>query len=135
MNTNFPEGTEDAPEVPVSAGEAPKQVRGRPFTKENAKRMALSAAAAKKRRKEARMKMLSALTDKLDLGEELYKAMTTHDFDYLQMIVVATRLTGLQHDQSDEGKTQNLNVNAKADVKAKTDNSIRFIIEDAKPEA
>ena len=133
MNTNFPEGTEDAPEVPVSAEQPPKQVRGRPFTKENAKRMAISAAAAKKRRKDTRHRMLMALTSELDLGDELVKAFKAHDTEQIALIEKAIRMIGLHYDQSDEGKTQNLNVDS--NVKAKTDRSIRFIIEDAKPEA
>lgn len=135
MNTNFPEGTEDAPEVPVSAEQPPKQVRGRPFTKENAKRMAISAAAAKKRRKDTRHRMLMALTSELDLGDELVKAFKAHDTEQIALIEKAIRMIGLHYDQSEEGKTQNLNVDSKADIKSKNDTSIRFIIEDAKPEA
>lgn len=125
-------GQEEA-QVPPSAESSQKQVRGRPFTKENAKTMQLSAAAAKKRRKEARMKMLSALTDRLDLGEELYKAMSNRDFDYLQMIVVATRLTGLQHDQSSEAMAQKMEIKSEANVKK--DSTVKLVIEDfTKPE-
>lgn len=138
MSTNFPEGIEEAPEVPetpTSATEPPKQVRGRPFTKENAKKMAISAAAAKKRRKDTRHRMLMALTTELDLGDELVKAFKAHNTEQMALIEKAIRMIGLHYDQSDEGKTQNLNVDSKSDIKAKTDTSIRFIIEDAKPEA
>lgn len=103
----------------TSAVEPPKPVRGRPFTKENAKAMQLSAAAAKKRRKEARMKMLNALTSRMDLGDELYKAMRGKDEAYLGMIEKATRLVGLQWDQSEEGREQRvaLKADTKSDVK------------------
>ena len=52
-----------------------KKLRGKPITKETAKQYQLSAARAKALRKEARMKMLAALTTELDLGEELKKFM------------------------------------------------------------
>lgn len=120
-------------EIPVSAGEPPKQVRGRPFTKENAKRMALSAAAAKKRRKAVRMSMLAALTDRLDLGEELYKALKERDEMYLGMIMTATRLVGLQHDQSPEAQAQRMEI--KSDAHVKKDSTVKLVIEDfTKPE-
>ena len=103
----------------TSAAQPPKPVRGRPFTKENAKAMQLSASAAKKRRKEARMKMLNALTSRMDLGDELYKAMLQKDEAYLGMIEKATRLVGLQWDQSEEGREQRvaLKADTKSDVK------------------
>lgn len=125
-------GQEEA-QVPPSAESSQKQVRGRPFTKENAKTMQLSAAAAKKRRKEARMKMLSALTDRLDLGEELYKALKEKDDMYLGMIMTATRLVGLQHDQSSEAMAQKMEI--KSDAHVKKDSTVKLVIEDfTKPE-
>ena len=125
-------GQEEA-QVPPSAESSQKQVRGRPFTKENAKTMQLSAAAAKKRRKEARMKMLSALTDRLDLGEELYKALKEKDEQYLGMLVVATRLVGLQHEQSSEAIAQKMEI--KSDAHVKKDSTVKLVIEDfTKPE-
>lgn len=129
---NFPDSVETA-ESPVGAENTQKQVRGRPITKETAKAMQMSSTRAKKARKEARLKMLAALTDKLDLGEELYKAMTTRDFDYLNMIERATRLVGLQHDQSPEAIAQRLEV--KADANVKKDSTVKLVIEDfTKPE-
>ena len=109
-------------EIPASAPEIaqkPKKVIGRPFTKENAKQYQLSAAQAKKRRKEARMKMLNALTTRMDLGDELYKALFQKDEVYLGMIEKATRLVGLQWDQSEEGREQRvaLKADTKSDVK------------------
>lgn len=109
-------------EIPASAPETaqkPKKVIGRPITKETAKQYQLSAAQAKKRRKEARQRMLAALTDDLDLREELLKAMKQKDEQYLNMIEKATKLVGLQWEQSDEGREQRLNVKAdtKSDVK------------------
>lgn len=109
---------------------------GRLITKETARQYQISAAKAKRLRKEARMKMLAALTTSLDLGQELLKAMNKRDEAYLGMIEKATRLTGLQWEQSDEGREQRLHVNSKSEVNhsGKVDASLKFIIEDAKPE-
>lgn len=105
---------------PASAQEpAPKKVIGRPITKETAKQYQLSAAAAKKRRKEARQKMLAALTEDLDLRQELLKAIKQKDEQYLNMIEKATKLVGLQWEQSDEGREQRFNVKSDANVNAK----------------
>lgn len=133
-NENFADTVETVDTVvPPSAGQSQKQVRGRPFTKENAKTMQLSAAAAKRRRKEARMKMLSALTDRLDLGEELVKAMLQKDEQYLGMIMTATRLVGLQHDQSPDALLQRMEI--KSDATVKKDSTVKLVIEDfTKPE-
>ena len=123
--------TVDSVQDPASAPEpAPKKVIGRPITKETAKQYQLSAAAAKKRRKEARQKMLAALTDDLDLRQELLKALKQKDEQYLNMIEKATKLVGLQWEQSDEGREQRFNV--KSDATVKTDGAIKFVIEDAK---
>lgn len=134
----LPENIADTPEIKLpSAPESapkPKKVIGRPITKETAKQYQLSAARAKKLRKEARARMLSALTESMDLGKELLKAMKGQDEKYLAMIEKATRLVGLQHDQSEDAIAQKISVNAKTDVKAKVDNTLHFIIEDAKAE-
>lgn len=132
MADNFPENVGDADvpveavSVPSGAGNAPAKVRGRPITKETAKAMQMSSTRAKKARKEARLKMLAALTERLDLGEELYKAMAARDSDYLNMIERATKLVGLQHDQSPEAIAQKLEVKADATVTPKRDIVINF---------
>lgn len=135
--SELPENIADAPEIELpSAAKSQKPKRkspGRPFTKENAKAMQLSAAKAKKLRKEARAKMLAALTTKLDMGEELYLAMYNKDEKYLGMIERATRLVGLQHDQSPDAVAQKIALDAKANVKK--DSTVKLIIEDmTKPE-
>lgn len=121
---------------PTSAQEnAPKKKRkviGRPITKETAKQYQISSARAKKLRKEARAKMLAALTLDLDLGGEILKAMKSRDDQYLAMIEKATRLVGLQHDQSSEALAQRFEVKSKNDTTLKTDGTIKFVIEDAK---
>lgn len=114
----LPENIADAPEIELPSATKPKRKSpGRPFTPENAKQFALSAAKAKKLRKEARAKMLLALTTKLDMGEELYRAMYNQDDKYLGMIERATRLVGLQHDQSPDAIAQKVQINAKTDSK------------------
>lgn len=133
-DNQLPENIADLPEInPPSADESapkPKKVIGRPITKENAKQYQLSAARAKKLRKEARAKMLAALTERLDIADELYKAMKKQDEKYLNMIEKATRLVGLQHDQSSEALAQRFEL--KTDANVKTDNAIHFIIDEAK---
>ena len=132
MAENFPENVGDADvpveavSVPSGAGNAQGKVRGRPITKETARAMQMSSTTAKRKRKEARMKMLAALTDKLDMGDELYKAMANRDMDYLKMIIEATRLVGLQHDQSQEALAQKLEV--KGDMN--NNHSVKLVIED-----
>ena len=137
----LPENIADAPEIELPiATKPPKPKRkspGRPFTKENAKAMQLSAAKAKRLRKEARAKMLAALTTRLDLGDELYRAMHSKDEKYLGMIEKATRLVGLQHDQSEDAIAQKISLNAKTDanVNARVElPNINITFEDAKPE-
>ena len=124
-------------ELPSANKSQRKKPRGCPFTKENAKAMQLSAAKAKKMRKEARAKMLAALTTRLDLGDELYRAMHSKDEKYLGMIERATRLVGLQHDQSEDAIAQKISMTAKTDatVNAKVElPNINITFEDATPE-
>jgi hypothetical protein len=134
-DSELPENIADAPqiELPSAPKSQKKKPRGRPFTSENAKTMQISAAKAKKLRKEARAKMLAALTTKLDMGEELYLAMYNKDEKYLGMIERATRLVGLQHDQSPDAQAQKIALDAKASVKK--DSTVKLILEDlTKPE-
>lgn len=119
MDDNFPEnvGTGEAPEATGSKDASKPKYR---ITKENARQFALSSAAAKRRRKQARSEMLAKLTTELDLGDELVKAWKDSDEAKMALIEKALRIVGLHHDQSDEARVQNLNVNAntKSDVKA-----------------
>lgn len=134
MSEELPENIADAPVIELPSASKPRnRGPGRRITKDNAKEMAISAARAKKLRKEARAKMLAALTTKLDMGEELYLAMYNRDEKYLGMIERATRLVGLQHDQSPDAIAQKISVNANANVKK--DSTVKLILEDmTKPE-
>lgn len=112
-----------------SAENPPKKVRGRPITKETAKQYALSAAQAKKRRKEARAKMLDALTGQdVDLGEELKKAILKNDEVKIRIIEKAIQMVGLHFDQSEEGKEQHFKLDAKTDNTHKLAGKVEFVL-------
>ena len=114
--SELPENIADAPEIPVpSADKPPRKSPGRPFTKDNAKQMAISAAKAKKIRKDARNRMLATLTTELDLGEELVKAWRKCDDRQMALIEKALRIVGLHHDQSPDAQAQKIALEAKTD--------------------
>lgn len=122
---------EELQEIPIPSANKPRRRGpGRRITKENAKEMAISAAKAKAMRKEARAKMLAALTNDLDLGKELLKAMNRKDEKYLGMIEKATRLVGLQHDQSEDAIAQKISLNARTDANVKSDNKIEIVVKE-----
>lgn len=123
MEEELPDNIADEP---LSAENTAKKLRGRPITKENARAMQLSSTQAKRRRREARMNMLNALTSKLNLGDELVKAMRTNDEKYLGMIMTATKLVGLQYDQADEVRAQQLNI--KSDNTNKTTGTLEVVV-------
>lgn len=128
--SELPENIADAPEIPIPSAtkSQKKKPRGRPFTHENAKAMQISAAKAKKIRKEARNEMLATLTTKLDLGDELVKAWQMCDEKQMNLIEKALRIVGLHHDQSPDAQAQKLQVNANANVKK--DATVKLILED-----
>lgn len=137
MTTEYgmPENIADAPEIPVPSATKPqkKKPRGRPITSENAKQMAISAAKAKKIRKDARNRMLNTLVTELDLGEELVKAWKHCDDKQMALIEKALRIVGLHHDQSPDAVAQKIALDAKANVKK--DSTVKLVIEDmTKPE-
>lgn len=97
---------------------------GRPFTKENAKAMQLSAAKAKAMRKEARAKMLAAMCTSLDLGKELVDAIKKNDLTKITIVDKALHIVGLQHDQSPDAQAQKISLDAKTDNKVSGDVNI-----------
>lgn len=131
MDDNFPDNVETA-EVPASAPEtAPKKVIGRPITKETAKQYAISAAKAKKLRKETRHRLLAALAaSDVDLAEELKKAVRDADESRMSVVERALKCVGLHFDQSDEGRIQNLKVDARTDMNAKVDNKLEIVVKE-----
>ena len=108
-----------------------KKVRGRPITKANAKQYQLSAARAKKQRKQARMEMLNAMVTQLNLGDELVKAVKSQDDKALSCIEKALRITGLHFDQGPEA-VQNVKVDAKSETKSTSTQMVKFVL-DAPP--
>ena len=130
----LPENIADAPEIELPSA---KKVRGRPITKENAKQYQLSAAKAKKMRKEARAAMLQAMCTKLDLGDQLVDAIRKNDLTKISIVEKALTIVGLTHNQSSEAIAQKISLNAKTDanVNAKVElPNINITFEDAKPE-
>lgn len=119
--TELPENIADAPEIELPSVEKslkPKRKsNGRPFTKENAKAMQLSAAKAKAMRKEARAKMLAAMCTSLDLGKELVDAIKKNDLTKITIVDKALHIVGLQHDQSPDAQAQKISLDAKTDNK------------------
>ena len=117
--TELPENIADAPQIdPPSAPEtAPKRkkVIGRPITKETAKQYQLSAARAKRLRKEARAAMLQAMCTKLDLGDQLVDAIRKNDLTKISIVEKALTIVGLTHNQSSEAIAQKISLNAKTD--------------------
>lgn len=115
---NFPDDVDDV-EVPASATpSAPKKVIGRPITKENCRQYQLSAAKAKKLRREARAKLLHGLVaEDIDMVAELKKAIKNSDETKISILEKAIKLVGLSFDQADENRIQNLHVDAKTDNK------------------
>lgn len=133
--SDLPENIADAPKIHIPSATKPqkKKPRGRPITSENAKQMAISAAKAKKIRKDARNQMLATLTTKLDLGDELVKAWQMADDKQMALIEKALRIVGLHHDQSPDAQAQKIALDAKASVKK--DSTVKLILEDmTKPE-
>ena len=117
--SELPENIADAPEIELPSVEKslkPKRKsNGRPFTKENAKAMQLSAARAKAMRKEARAKMLQAMCTSLDLGKELVDAIRKNDLTKITIVDKALHIVGLQHDQSPDAQAQKISLDAKTD--------------------
>ena len=125
-NSNQPADAESTRENPPVA---PRKVRGRPITKETAKAFQMSSTQAKKRRKEARLKMLDALTGQdVDLGAELKNALKSGDEVKIRCIREAIQMVGLHFDQSDEGREQRFNINAKTDNTHKLSGKIEFVV-------
>lgn len=118
MPVNFQEDVEEE-EVPASAPpSAPKKVIGRPITKENCRQYQLSAARAKKLRREARAKLLHGLVaEDVDMVAELKKAIRDNDETKISILEKAIKLVGLSFDQADENRIQNLHLDAKTESK------------------
>lgn len=101
-----------------------KKVRGRPFTKANAAEMGARGRNTRRLRKEARDKMFLTLVNKLDLGEELIKAIQRGDETLITVLDKAVKMVGLHYDQSEDA-SQNINVKSESSVKGKLEVSVK----------
>ena len=132
LQDNFIDEVEEVENVPASAEETAKpKTWGKPITKETAKQYALSAAKAKRLRKEARDKLLHGLVaEEIDMAAELKKAIRDNDETKIRIIEKALTLVGLTFDQADENRIQNLNIKQETTVKKAA--AIKVVFTDAK---
>lgn len=111
MNEN-----EELVEQPKEEDKPKRPPRKGSFTKENAAMMARRAQVSRRNRKQYRDAMFRTLVEKLDLGEELVKAIQRGDETLVTVLEKAVKMVGLHFDQSDEYK-QNISVKADNNVK------------------
>lgn len=116
--------TNDETQVETPVEPPKKKVRGRPFTKENAAEMGARGRNTRRLRKEARDKMFLTLVNKLDLGEELIKAIQRGDETLITVLDKAVKMVGLHYDQSEDA-SQNINVKSESSVKGKLEVSVK----------
>ena len=126
MNDNEVEIQDENPVEPPKK----KRVFGRPFTKENAAEMGARGRNTRKLRKEARDKMFLTLVQKLDLGEELIKAIQRGDETLITVLDKAVKMVGLHYDQSEDAAT-NIKAEVKSDVKMKVAPALNITFSDA----
>ena len=126
MNDNEVEIQDENPVEPPKK----KRVVGRPFTKENAAEMGARGRNTRKLRKEARDKMFLTLVQKLDLGEELIKAIQRGDETLITVLDKAVKMVGLHYDQSEDA-SQNIKVESKSDVKMNVAPALNITFSDA----
>lgn len=116
--------TNDETQVETPVEPPKKKVRGRPFTKANAAEMGARGRNTRRLRKEARDKMFLTLVNKLDLGEELIKAIQRGDETLITVLDKAVKMVGLHYDQSEDA-SQNINVKSESSVKGKLEVSVK----------
>lgn len=117
-------------QVPTEEQPKKKRVFGRPFTKENAAEMGARGRNTRRLRKEARDKMFLTLVQKLDLGEELIKAIQRGDETLITVLDKAVKMVGLHYDQSEDAAT-NIKAEVKSDVKMKVAPALNITFSDA----
>ena len=106
----------------------PKQLK--PFTPETSRAMQAKARAARQLRYEMRRRMLDAIASE-GLEKYLVKAIKSGDEKLMNIVEKASKLTGVDFGSSEEAVQR---VQANVDAKTKSDNTIKFVIEDAKCE-
>ena len=107
---------EEINEQPKEEDKPKRPPRRGSFTKENAAMMARRAQVSRRNRKQYRDAMFRTLVEKMDLGEELVKAIQRGDETLVTVLEKAVKMVGLHFDQSDEYK-QNISVKADNNVK------------------
>lgn len=107
---------EEINEQPKEEEKPKRPPRRGSFTKENAAMMARRAQVSRRNRKQYRDAMFRTLVEKMDLGEELVKAIQRGDETLVTVLEKAVKMVGLHFDQSDEYK-QNISVKADNNVK------------------
>ena len=110
--------------TPEQTPEKPKRKMplGRPFTSEQAKALQASANAAKKLRREMRAKMLNTVATE-GLEKYLAKAIKTGDEKLMNIVVAASKLTGVDFTSSEDAIQR---VDAKVD--AKTSGKLEVVV-------
>lgn len=105
------------------------RIVGKPFTKETAKKAQLSAAKVRKMRTKVRGEMVAALAEKdgFSFAEEFFKAIKNNDEERLNLLEKASRMVGFNFDQSEDAAH---NVNVKSDAKVKSNNIVKFVMDD-----
>ena len=109
----------------VDGAKKPKQPRGIPFTRLNAKQAQEASVRARNLRKQVRAQILETLVDNMNFGEEMLKAIKKGDTDKAELIIKALTLVGLTHNQSEDA-VQKVSVDSKSD--AKVTQTVRFTI-------
>lgn len=102
----------------------PKQLT--PFTAESAKEASKRAAICRSLRSQARQKLLEAVINE-GIDKYMIRAMKSMDPDQIAVVEKAMKLVGLDFASSEEAVQR-----TETKVEAKTDNTLKFIIEDAK---
>ena len=124
--------TTEPDKTPEESGPQPpkRKLNGRLFTKENAKAFSITANQAKKARAEMRRQLLKAAIDE-GIDKYFVQAIKTGDEKLMNIVEKATKLVGLQHDQSEDAVANKLEVKADANVKTKHDGTINIVFKDA----
>lgn len=118
-------------ETPVEPPKKKKAMpRGIPFTSENAAAMCARGKKIRKMRKEARDRIFLTLINKLDLGEELIKAIERGDETLVTVLDKAVKMVGLHYDQSEDAATS-IKAEVKSDVKMKVAPALNITFSDA----
>jgi hypothetical protein len=68
-----------------------------------------------------------AIKDGFSFAEEFFKAIKNNDEERLNLLEKASRMVGFNFDQSEDAAH---NVNVKSDAKVKSNNVVKFVMDD-----